>query len=132
MDNRVFNVNGRLHDKDQLLAALKLVIGQSGHRVTGWKFDKKKGLILSWYSEDGVVSFPACNGMTAESILPIVLEWLSSDEAKTVVLKGWDMNADHDGSNSPGWRVYCEDWGFVGDCHSAVCAITPAFCWHGK
>lgn len=133
MDNRVFNVNGK--GDELLLATLKLVASQVGSntKFKGWYFNPKKGLVLTWYND-----FKRCNvflsddGLIAEHVLPMVSTWLKSKEAKSMKLTGWDADLDHDGSNSMGWRVYCEDWGHIEDDHYTICAVTPANMWYGK
>ena len=62
----------------------------------------------------------------------MVQAWLASDEAKQTVKEGWDRDLDHDGSNGPGWRVYCEDWGHVATYSAAICAVKPVWLWYGK
>lgn len=127
-DNRIFNVNG---ESEAFLArTLSLVFAQSDFTAKGWVFDKKHGLILIWSAVQKANPFPSA--LTAEQCLPFVLAWLKSDEAKTVECTGWDEDFEHDGDNSRGWRVYCEDWGKVAGYDAAICAIKPAFIWHGK
>jgi hypothetical protein len=133
MDNRIFNVNGR--GDDMLLAALKLVFMQEGDNTTcaGWEYNSVKGLVLVWSTDDSredVHPFPV--PLTAEQCFPFVRAWLDSDQARMVQQKGWDAKTDHDGSNGDGWRVYCEDWGHVGENHYAICAIKPVVLWFGK
>lgn len=136
MDNRVFNVNGK--GEYWLLEALKLAFAQKAgfynrdkpYTCNGFMFDQKKGLILLWTDCNGSSKFPV--PLTAEAVAPIVWQWLQSEEAKLVELDGWDKDADHDGSNSYGWRVYCEDWGHVANKWQAIVAVTPAYMWHGK
>lgn len=137
MDNRVFNVNGS--GLPGLIAAMKLAFRQQAgfydrsrtDTVSGWIVDPKKGLILLWSdSVTGCSKFMA--PMTAEQVAPMVMGWLETDEAKAIPLSGWDADCQHDGNNSPGWRVFVEDWGHVGDQRYATCCITPAFMWHGK
>jgi hypothetical protein len=72
--------------------------------------------------------------MSADQIFPLVDNWLHGEFAKEVLktADGWDANMDHDGSNSVGWRVYVDDWGHVANNHYAICAIKPAYMWHGK
>jgi len=70
--------------------------------------------------------------LSIDTACEIVYQWLKSDEAKTITLTGWDENADHDGSNALGWRVYVEDWGHIGSDWGAYCAIKPAYMWYGK
>lgn len=61
----------------------------------------------------------------------MAFQWLESKEAKEVPMEGWDANADHDGSNEIGWRVYTEDWGHVEGDWNCI-AIKPAYLWYGK
>lgn len=128
MDNRIFNVNGNA--QELLSDALQLAFLQAGHdfKAKAFKVDKKKGLILLW-SDEGT-KFPV--PLDAHAVLPIVTAWLEGDEAKTIECEGWDADADHDGNNERGWRVYVEDWGHVGDCSYAICAVKPAYMWFGK
>ena len=132
MDNRIFNVNGKTDE--QLLGALKLVFTQKGKGTTckGTLFSKTKGLLLLWwYDKDDLGnSLPA--ELEAEEIFPIVKSWLKSKQASEVECNGWDANSQHDGSNSIGWRVYCEDWGHVDGISYTICAVKPAYMWYGK
>jgi len=140
MDNRVFNVNGS--GIEMLTKTLELAFVQDGGSNAKAKYfviDKKKGLILLWYTADSqkkkVSKF--LTPLTARAVAPIVMEWLQSDEAKTIELEDWDSNCNHDGSNSQGWRVYCEEWGHIRgenglSYNGSIVAITPAFMWHGK
>jgi hypothetical protein len=129
MDNRIFNVNGR--NEELLLKALELAFEQSGFKCKGW-LATKQGLVLTWYVDGKTTPLPTTTGMTAAEVLPMVLSWLKSDGAKAVESTGWDADMDHDGHNSLGWRVFCEDWGHVGGSSSAICAVKPAYMWHGK
>lgn len=129
MDNRLFNVNGS--GVDLLLQTLKLAFMQSGHsHCKAWSSSHEHGLILHWHSSDKVNKLPA--PMTAEDCVSFVKNWLNTDFAKQVVPSKWCNDMDHDGSNSLGWQVYCEDWGHVGNHSSAICGIKPAYMWHGK
>lgn len=139
MDNRVFNVNGS--GEETLGRVLELAFAQEGRNTKAKYFvvDNKKGLILLWYVGDSwkkkVSKF--LTPLTAKAVTPMVVEWLQSDEAKTIVLGDWDSDSDHDGSNSYGWRVYCERWGHIQvedglSYDGSIVAITPAFMWHGK
>ncbi len=136
-DNRVFSVNGE--GEEMLLAVLKLAFMQEGDNTaaTGWKFSKTKGLILYQYPQDeedqkrGINAFPT--ELDATGVMPMVWQWLQSKQAGNVKLEKWDRDEDHDGSNGPGFRVYCDDWGQIeGEGHEAFLAITPAFMWYGK
>lgn len=128
--NCVFNVNGQ--GKENLVATLDLVFQMRGYLPAAWRHDEKYGMILYWTVKDieGINILPA--PLSAEEIAPIVLSYLESEKAGDVVLKGWDKDVNHDGHNTPGWRVYCEDWGHVDSRWEAIVAITPAYMWHGK
>jgi len=39
---------------------------------------------------------------------------------------------DHDGSNGMGFRLFCERWGYVGECWGAFAALQPIWAWYGK
>ena len=134
MNNRIFNVNGR--GDEQLLATLKLVFNQKGtncgYKCEGTKFVQTKGLILLWFCEKSEHGNKLPVELTAEECFPFVKAWLKSEEAGKVDCESWDANSDHDGSNSIGWRVYCEDWGHVDGDPRAICAIKPDYMWHGK
>lgn len=135
MDNKLFNVNGE--GSDMLLKALELAFMQHSPHTpnpaccVGWQETVKDGLILCWTSNsDNINSLPG--RLTAEQCLPFVKVWLQSDFAKNVKFGEWCGDMDHDGHNTLGWQVYCGDWGHVGNQHYAICAIRPAFLWHGK
>ena len=70
--------------------------------------------------------------LTAEAVAVQAMEWLKTDEAWETKLDHWDEDCDHDGHNTKGWRVYCDDWGHVGDYRGALVAVKPAYMWHGK
>jgi len=139
MDNRVFDINGE--GQETLGRVLQLAFEQKGSNTKAKYFvvDKKKGLILLWYvadsQKDKVTKF--LTPLSAKAATPMVIEWLNSDEAKTIELGDWDEDADHDGSNGAGWRVFCERWGHITgedglDYDGSIVAITPAYMWHGK
>lgn len=131
MDNKLFNVNGS--GSEMLLKALELSFMQEGSRTTcsGWQQTEENGLILCWSNKpEGIHPFPA--DLSAKQCLGFVEEWLSSDFASKVKLGGWCEDSDHDGHNTEGWQVYCEEWGHVGNQRYSICAIRPAFMWHGK
>lgn len=143
MDNRVFRVNGS--GSDMLLRALELVFMQDGGRYlgrnegydynicTGWKQTQEHGLILvRWAGDRDEVNQLPGDGMGPAQVLPWVEVWLEGDFAKAVEPEEWCHNLDHDGSNSDGWIVYCEDWGKVGGLSGAICGIKRAYLWHGK
>ena len=131
-DNKVFDVNGR--GLEMLGTALRLAYLQHGEATTAkaWRFLPEKGLVLLWWSEpnDGTNVFPC--GMSADGVISMVWPWLQSEQAKSMKFEGWNANADHDGHNSMGWRVSTGDWGHVAGNTNAICAIRPAYLWHGR
>lgn len=133
MDNAVFNVNG--YGREMLVQAIKLLFLQRGFNerssVSSWSVDNERGIILYWHNA-GKDSTPFPVKLSAEGAASAVWDWLQSAAADDIQLKGWDKDADLDGSTSKGWRVYSEDWGHVGRDAYAICAITPAYMWHGK
>ena len=131
MDNRIFKVNG---SGDLMLAtALSLAFQQEGIRTTcsAYSSSKENGLTLHWTDSDKEsVKLPS--PLDSEQCLPIVKAWLESEESEDVVSGAFEGDCDHDGHNSMGWIVYCEDWGHVGGKWSAICGIKRCYMWHGK
>lgn len=125
-DNAIFNVNGTGIEK--LKKTLSLAAGD--RTFFGYKFNEKLGLILySYESGKEIIKFPA--KISADQCAELVFNWLQSEESKKVPTTGWDADADHDGSNELGWRVYTEDWGHAaGDWNCVI--VKPAYLWYGK
>lgn len=143
MDNKVFNVNGRT--KHQLELAVKCLLTTEYDQQTSvcsWSFSKEKGLILYWHTSKDITAFTdkwgKATSLTIEEVVNMLWEWLESDEAKNFVQTGaWDINMQHDGSNTRGWRLYAEDWGKVnqptgGGISYSICAFIPVYLWYGK
>lgn len=128
MDNRIFNVNGRT--KDRLKKAIDLIM-DDWQGIEAWEINAK-GFILKWHAkENNENKFPV--PLKSSTIVDIVWDWLNSEQGREFkTIDGWDRDADHDGHNERGWRVYCEDWGHVGDDHYAICAVVPVYIWYGK
>jgi hypothetical protein len=135
MDNRQFNVNGR--GLEMLKATLRLACLQEGGfddqpaKVEGWVLNPKHGLILLW-STKGTTCHRFFAPLDWDIAAEMVFKWLQTKEAKEMACEGWDRNEDHDGSNEYGWRVYCEDWGHVGEHTYSICAVRPSWNWLGK
>jgi hypothetical protein len=98
----------------------------------GWVIHKKYGLIFLWATSDrkDANKFPVA--LSAKSAAKMAFEWLVSDEAKQIECVDEDADCDHDGSNSLGWRVFVGEWGHVGNETYSICAVKPAYLWHGK
>lgn len=131
MDNRLFNVNGRGEDMLRLSLRLAFLQHCDNVKVKAWSQSKEHGLVLHW-SDSHPDSQQFMAPLSADEVTPMVLAWLRSDFASNVKLGEWCDDHDHDGTNSSGWQVYCEDWGHVGSATNTLCAIRPAFLWHGK
>ena len=131
MDNRIFNVNGRLDrgGEELLKSTLRLAFAIMDKTAKAWRVTKKSGLILDWWDSEGANKLPS--PLDADGAFALVLPWLRSDEAKETTLDRWDEDYDHDGENGPGWRVYCGAWGYV-EGHQAIVAVKPVFMWYGK
>lgn len=132
-DNRVFDVNGQ--SLETLRLAFQLAYAQDWDaKAKAWKYDPEFGIIFFWHHVEGTHPFPV--PLTADESADIAFAWLNSDEAKTFDIKSyWHKDADHDGSNSKGWRAYVNDWGHVGNSsagHYALLAVHPSYLWHGK
>lgn len=134
-DNRQLSINGK--SKEALLAALKMAFIQSEQKTArAWIKNQQQGIILLWADtealENNIIN-KFLEPVTPEEVLPMIERYLLGDEAKKVHLKKWDEDADHDGSNDSGWRVYVEDWGHIGEVRwSGICAIKRTFLWYGK
>jgi hypothetical protein len=128
-DNAIFNVNGRSNNR--LRDAIKLA-APDRCKLKGFRKHESKGLIFYWTDSKrpGYSAFPA--PLTAEDVFPMVVQYLASKEVRIAKHEGWDANADHDGDNVAGWRVYVEDWGHVDDEYEAAFAVKFAWIWLGK
>lgn len=131
MDNRLFNVNG---DGSALLKqTLALAFAQFRNDKVlcrEWIQTKENGLILLCAPTERASPFPV--PLNAEGCFPMVETWLKSDVAKEVETDKQCNNLDHDGHNTLGWQVYVEKFGRVGSFSNVICAIRPAYLWHGK
>jgi len=142
MDNRILNINGPLHDPitasdlEKLTQALRFAFIQNSYRqlsdirVTHYTKTKKSGLILLWGNNGNCKELPC--PLDFAGVVQLILNYLQSEEISSVECKGWDRDADHDGDNGKGWRIFVEDWGHVEGNSCVICAIKPCFIWYGK
>jgi len=97
-----------------------------GRKVEGYKFDEKKNrVILYWspgYSGNCQAFFYT---LTLDQAADFVLGWLNT-------AANYGEQPDTDGCCSPGWRLYNESYGRIGDDHYAFAAIEPIWIIHGK
>ncbi|KKM73518.1 hypothetical protein LCGC14_1409660 [marine sediment metagenome] len=130
-DNRQFNVVGQ--GLEMLERTLVLAFEQHGsysnpaaaYRMT------PQGMVIDWTMHGDAIPFPC--GLSAADAARLVWSWLELQPTwKEFSFPGWTEDNHHDGHNSKGWRVFCEDWGHVGGNHYSIVAIAPAYLWHGK
>jgi len=138
VDNQIFDINGKglaVLDKTMDLAFTDRCY-DNNQTAKSWAYHSQYGLLFFAYGNDGH-KFPT--PLTGIQCSSIAWEWLKTPEGKASDFdfssheKKMVGNADHDGDNSEGWRVYLEDWGHVGSYSSGViCAVMPCYLWHGK
>lgn len=129
MDNRLFSVNGE--GQEMLERTLALAFEQQGPNTAAKAYlvDPKKGMILLWYHDKGSTAFPA--PLNPKQTAALVWAWLGTEPK--IEQERWEKAyIGGDVWSEPGWRVYCEDWGHVGDNHYAIVAVKPVFLWAGK
>ncbi len=72
-------------------------------------------------------------GIPFDLLLYSLWYWLKNfKDWDKLQLSDWDVNLDHDGSNSKGFRIYTEDWGRVNDETYSLGAIKPVYTWYRK
>lgn len=140
---------------------------KTGTNVRGYRYDQKKGLILLWHLDEKKNGKPIEDlipeeileqpgflqelrkykltkianekvSISFELLSEILWLWLSSSEAKKTIPGKWEGRLnDQDVSEEPGFRIYTEDWGHIGETyggtdHYSIGAIKPISCWYGK
>ena len=142
MDNKLLNLNGRT--KKQFKIAMSFAFTNEydeALKAKSWSVSEENGLVIYYIlNKDKQTPFPA--PITAETAIEFAWEWLNSENRPDVKRSPWCDDLDHDGSNANGWQIYlgeydkdqnhCPSWGNVGGESFAICAIKPAYCWHGK
>ena len=122
---------------DKAFELVELMFAQA----TEYIVDPVKGLVFLWGSG---IALPV--PFSGKLMADIAWKWLeeerihshklsmSADLGKQLDknLSPYGENLDHDGSNTPGWRIYNEEWGHVGEHIYAIVAVQPAFIWRGK
>jgi hypothetical protein len=138
MDNAGFDVRGKGHKDLGLTLDLAFTVLDIPH-AEAWAVDKRYGLVLFYHfpsetfvkgEELRVQALPYA--MTGVAVLEIVWGWLQSVDYKKFKMDGFDEAIDLDGSLEKAWRVYTQDWGFIGDNHDTFLAIRPCWAWIGK
>lgn len=119
MDNFHFDITSE--GNKALKTALSL-FSPSGGKVTGYREDPEKGLVL--YCSDSPHATKLPYPMTLEQAADFAAGWLEH--------ANYGPRPDHDGDNGKGWRLYCESWGQVGGEWQAFAALQPAWAMYGK
>ncbi len=124
MDNFHFDMTSLGAEK--LKTALGL-FDPPGRKVVGYSVGDattlgRKRLVLYWNDSLAATKLPF--PMTLEQAAAFAVGWLEHAD--------YGREPDHEGSNSKGFRIYCEGWCMVGSDFAAFAAIEPAWAMHGK
>lgn len=129
-DNRLFRVNGC--GSKLLLKTITLALDTSGFKeIDGYRIDPVKGLVLQWHCDGGI----ELTKKTIEEVFPLIEEYLKTDVAELTEFKRWEASYSDDYgdvTDEPGWVVYCEDWGHIGNDFYAIVAVKKAYMWYGR
>lgn len=93
-----------------------------GRKVTGYRADTEKGLILYWSDSERATKLPF--PMTLEQAADFASGWLEHAE--------YGSRPDIDGDSEHGWRLYTESCGHVGGEWQAFAAVKPEWALYGK
>jgi len=128
MDNFHFDMTSQGAEK------LKVALGlfdPPGRKVVGYSVGEvdygggkglKRRLVLYWNDSAQATKLPF--PMTMEQAADFAAGWLEHAD--------YGREPNHEGSNSKGWRLYCESWRMVGSDWCAFAAVEPAWALHGK
>jgi hypothetical protein len=120
MDN--FHID--ITSKGPLAAAMAIAFGNGPNmRAVGYRLSLEKGLIFYQYDSSKRMT-PLPFKLDAAGAADFATRWLAEAD--------YGPEPDHDGHNSKGWRLYCEDWGHVDGEYQAFVAVKPAWAMHGK
>lgn len=124
MDNFHFDMTSSGAEK---LKTALLLFDPPGRRVVGYSIGdaialQRKRLVLHWHESQAATMLPF--PMTLEQAAAFAVAWLEHAD--------YGREPDHEGSNSKGFRLYCEGWGMIGSDFSAFAAVEPAWAMHGK
>ena len=120
-DFPILNVSGSYIER--LVTVLELAPYQYARAY----FASDEKLVFFWSAEQLPPHAHLLPGKAnAELMASLVKSWLN-ETAK------YPEEPNHDGSNTKGWRVYCDSWGMVeGFGHYSFVAIVPHWIMHGK
>lgn len=119
-DNFHFDISCAPIDESLHIAFL----GSPSRKVSHWKDEDGKRLLLAWAKEAGLDFTPLPAPMDFVDAATFVKGWLS--------LADYGREPDHDGDNGKSWRIYNESWGHVAGNHYVFAAIEPEWAMYGK
>lgn len=137
MDNFALDVRARSEESFKHAMAIAFAHAPGGN-VSHWCEHPDFGLVLFWSAREEdkfhtrkIVPFP--HELDAKAATTFVWDWLMKAKRERFKLEGFDCHYDDgDVQCEEAWRVYVEDWGHVGQSHSAAVAILPVWAWLGK
>lgn len=121
MDNFRFD----LISEGDLVKPMEIAFRRPTQRAEGYLVHADKGLVFFGYlggAPEGLVKLPF--KLDHVGAADFAKRWLAEQD--------YGREPDHDGDNGKGWRLYNEDWGFVGGWHGSFIAVKPAWAMYGK
>jgi len=118
MDNFALDITSI--ENQQLRNAFKLF--SLVRDVVGYSVNDDKEIIF--YHSDSPAMHKLPFKMTLEQAADFAYGWLRQ--------ANYGPTPDHDGDNEKGWRLYCEQWGFVHGDRNAFAAVQPIWAMYGK
>jgi hypothetical protein len=109
-----------------LVDAMTIAFRQQSKGAVGYVVTAEKGMVFFWSDYEKVPGYqPLPFPFKAADAADFAGKWLKHTAS-------YGSEPDHDGDNSPGWRVYNEAWTHVNGWHSAFCAVRPVWMMNGK
>ena len=118
-----------------LQPALKLVMLVRNSEATHYRINEKYGMVLydKRFCDHGEKHVPPLISIPEwQKPWTLAKEWLETAKPDPQFLDEMERDADHDGDNSVGFRMFNEVWAMVDGDHHAFIAIKPVYLWHGK
>ena len=124
MDNRTISVVSM--GEEGIAHAVALIWPNAkGGRATHYlktTLNNEPTLIFFWAKEGENIELPF--GLDEKGVVNAISGWLLYLE--------YGPEPDHDGHNERGWRIFTDNWGFVGKFRNAIVAVQPSWAMFGK
>jgi hypothetical protein len=124
MDNLFFDI--KAEGRDALTAALDIAwSGFPGAFATHYaeiERDGRNTLVLLWHVDNGATKLPY--PISKEQAAGFIEGWLAGQES--------GPKPDHDGDNSPGFRMFVDDWRNVEGFTYSILGVQFAWAIYGK